>query len=254
MTSLTKHTPSLPPIERLHQLQQQLEAIDNTDDAAAFADDAKTLAAALRAANIGIDVRNEAAELHLRAERKLGALLDGVIQNGVKSVPDGINRQRAHRARQLATVPNDLFEEFITQHKQNRREFGVQGALKLLPKQPREDRSNIAAIYTAPSVDTQIARELGIQDSDQRAELIVHAINTALATMDNPRHAYVWAKHHGINDDGTIGESWTYAGIAQKMGVSREYVENLYYRASHHVRGHIAVAALDELAVLMHAA
>lgn len=258
MSNLVPHAAPLPPIERLHALYQQLERIDTAEDVAAFADDARILRAAIDAADHGIDIRNEAAELHLRAERKLGTLLEGVVKRGNRhtgsTIPEGINQQRAHRARQLASVPGDAFDEFIAHNKQNRREISQRGALQLLPRTQREDRSNIAAVYTAPPVDTEIARAIGLEASDDRAQLIVDAINEALATMDNPRHAFVWAKHHGINDDGTLGESWTYAGIAQAMGVSREYVENLYYRASHHVRGYIAVAALDRVAMIQHAA
>ena len=76
----------------------------------------------------------------------------------------------------------------------------------------------------------------------------------ALQTMPNQRHAYVWAKYHGINDDGTLGDKWTFDGIAKQMPggvVTREYVENSYYRACTHVYRTISVAALNRLRVAM---
>lgn len=254
MSGLTPRTPGLPPIEKLEALRQQIEQAATPEDAAGMADNARILKAALHAANQGLDIRNEAAELFLRAERKLGSLLDDVVQHGVRSIPDGITSQRVSRARMLAAIPGELFDTFLENTKASQREISQRGALQLLPAKPREERSNVAATYTAPAIDVQIAREFGLDASDDRAQLIVDALTRALATIENPRHAFVWAKYHGIMDDGTMGERWTYAGIAQSMGVSREYVENLYYRASHHIRGYLAVAALDRLALVMHAA
>ena len=93
-----------------------------------------------------------------------------------------------------------------------------------------------------------------METDDELAQIIVDAIQKALNELDNPRHAFVWARRTGIKDDGTIGDSWTYAGIAAEMGVSREVVESLYYRASHHVRGALAADALNRLQAYMLAA
>lgn len=258
---MTHHTPSvaithtaapLPPIERLHQLQQQVATLTTPTDATTMADQARIITAALTAANHGIDIRNEAAELHLRAERRLGELLLEIVSYGnTSSIPEGITRQRASRAQRLARIPLDHFNNFIESTRSEQKELSQRGALQLLPVTPREERKNIADTYTAPAIDVQLARELGLNVSDELAEIIVTSIHKALNEMENPRHAFVWAKYHGIQDDGTIGERWAFPGIAAMLGKSREYAESLYYRASHHVRGRIAVEALNELQRLL---
>jgi hypothetical protein len=183
----------------------------------------------------------------------MGQILAETIINGSHhaKLPDGVNHSRSSRAQKLAKIPDTAFGDYLATTMAAEKEITQVGALKLVATTPREDRRNNADAYSAPPIDVEIARMFGLEASDQRADLLVAAITRALGAMDNPRHAYVWARYHGIGDDGTIGESWTFAGIAATMGTSREYVETLYYKASHHVRGQIALMALNRIAVLM---
>ena len=118
-------------------------------------------------------------------------------------------------------------------------------ALAPIPEKP--EHKSLAAAYSTPPIDVQIAREFGLEESDTRAELITTSLQGALTQMPNPKHAYVWTKYHGIQDDGTMGERWTFQGIAASMSVTREYAESLYYRASSQVFQRIATDALNQL-------
>ena len=98
--------------------------------------------------------------------------------------------------------------------------------------------------WVIPSIDTQLGREIANAAGERLATCITRAVEKGLADA-NKRGAFVWTRVHGINPDGTMGASWTYSQIAESIGVTREYIENLYYRASHHVRGRIAVALVE---------
>lgn len=249
--SLTPHShgASLPAIAKLNELYAALEQVDTPEDAATLADRARLVHAALKAADALFAVQNEAAALRLSAERKLGAELARIVRPNrtEKSLPEGITHIRSHRAQKLAAITPDEWDTYLANTRSAQREITFTAALKLAPTTPREERKSLADSYTAPPIDIQLAREFGLEADDEIAQLIVDAIQDALTQLDNPRHAFVWARYHGIQDDGTIGDSWTYAGIAAQMGVSREVVESLYYRASHHIRGALAVAALNQL-------
>jgi hypothetical protein len=224
-----------------------IEQSETPTEAASIADQARILAAAARAADLSLEAQNSAAHLRLAAERRLGSLLEPIITNGVASIPEGISQMRATRARKLARIPHDQWDAFIDHTLAEGKELTQAAALRLAPAAVRVERKSVADSYTAPPIDVQLARELGLDVSDEIAEIIVGAISEALNDMENPRHAFVWAKYHGINDDGTIGDRWVFPGIAAMLGTSREYTESLYYRACSHVYSKIAVRALNAL-------
>lgn len=193
--------------------------------------------------------QNRIAEQRIRTERVIGL---HIAEEGDTALPE-MSDERRRAALKLASVPGGDFEAFITNTLAAGRELTMTAALKLAPVKQRTPRSGIAQSYTAPPIDVQIAREFGLEASDERVELITRAIQSALESMTNPRHAFVWARYHGIEDDGMMGDRWTYAAIAVQMGCSREYVESLYYRASHHVLSRVSAAALNAWTTAMHA-
>ena len=70
MTSLVTTNAGLPALAKLHALYVALEQIDTPEGAMEIADRVKVVQAALKAADMGLDVQNEAAALRLSAERK----------------------------------------------------------------------------------------------------------------------------------------------------------------------------------------
>lgn len=247
MTGLTRQSSTLPPAERLQELYRQVEEVETAAEAAEIANRTHVVREAVRASDASLEVQNEAARLRLTAERKLGELLADTVRQGVKSLPDGINATRSHRAQRLAQITSDDWSAYLDRSRDEGTEITYTGMLRLAPRPQRPESKSLAESYVTPPIDVQLARELGLEVSDHMAEVIVSAIQQGLQSI-NPKQAYVWAKYHGIQDDGTIGDAWVFAQIAARMGnVTREYAENLYYRASHHIRGRIAIAALNEL-------
>jgi len=246
--------------ERLGMAYALVEGADTVPDILTIANQSRALAAAVRAANIGLEAQNEAARLRLTAERKLGRLLTNTDtnanQHAGEGLPEGISRSRSSRAQKLAAISDSEWESWTANTLAAEKELTYSAALRIAPVRPREERKAIADTYAAPPIDVTLARELGLGAADDRADLLTAAIHEALTelTQSNPRHAYVWAKYHGIGEDGTLGDSWTFDAIAMVNGWSREYVGSLYYRASHHVRGKIVAAAFAELADWMAAA
>ncbi len=240
---------------QVDRLQAQIAEIVTLDDAVAVAGQAGALARAIRGAHLGLQAQNQAAALRLRAERRLGQILAETVSSGNRytgsSLPDGVSKNLSSKAQKLARIPDDEFTEYLATTMAAEKEVTQSGALKLVASEPRPDSRNVADEYVVPAVDAQIAEAWDIDASDRRAQIMANAISTALRTMENPRHAYVWAKYHGIEDDGSIGPSVKYGGIAASMGTTREYVETLYYKASHFVRGHIALAFMLECGRLM---
>ena len=135
----------------------------------------------------------DAAEIRIRAERRLGELMaaqasavgkakpPGSNQHRVIFKPDapptlaeaGIDKNLAHRARTLAAVPQEKFEQRLTDKRQSQEVIGVEGGggcagvvLKLgvfdlgavsdpdLAVYPDEDKVGVIAGYTNPSVET----------------------------------------------------------------------------------------------------
>jgi hypothetical protein len=115
------------------------------------------------------------------------------------------------------------------------------------------------ATWIVPSIDVQVACEYAQLIGQQHAELIVRAIQTALKELSAvgnvtaKRRVFVWVKHTGINEDGTIGEAWKFAQIAQTLGVSRNHVVRLYLEADSHVMRWISQAQNRIIQQLMYA-
>jgi len=206
-----------------------------------------------------LSVTNAFTRARIIAERQIAQQFlfddDAYAKNAPTLRRMGWTPYRISTARGFLQLSLDAIDEFADAHTAALKEATVAGARTLKPVAEKPTKNTIAHTYTAPPIDVQIAREFGMDAADDRAELLIENIQQALDSMPNPKHAYVWARYHGLQDDGTLGDKWTFEGIANSMPnqgpVSREYVEGLYYRASTHVFQRIAVGALNALQVAM---
>ena len=74
-TELVLDTPSSSPLARLETARRLLAEVRSVDDAKAIHDFAEAARVYARQARLGLEAQNDAAEIRLRAERKLGELL-----------------------------------------------------------------------------------------------------------------------------------------------------------------------------------
>lgn len=205
----------------------------------------------IRTANTNISAAES-----LKQQRELGDILRRFTTLGINEL--GITRYEAQKWSRLALIEEDEFEEYLAATIAKGKEVTLTNALKLAPKQQRAKQTNLfgAHDWAVPSIDIQIAIELGYDVGDGIAELILASIENALVQLSEESEskklqAMIWARCHGINDDGTLGEKWTLAKIAALIGHTREYVGALYYRGGYEVRGHIAISALNALKILI---
>src|SRR6266849_2992821 len=129
-TDLALNSPSSSPLARLETARRLLAEVRRVDDAKAIHDFAEAARVYARQARLGLEAQNDAAEIKLRAERRLGELLaarpkqDGgdaarARSQAATEVPSrldelGISKSQSSRCQTIAAVPEPVFEECVT--------------------------------------------------------------------------------------------------------------------------------------------
>lgn len=160
------------PLARLEAAHRMLAEARTVDEVKELRDKAEVARLYARERDLGLEAQNYAAEIKIRAERKLGELLAEMPKN-VGGNPNhlhdesgsppplrdlGISHIESHRWQQMAQIPEPVFEQHVAQEKAEERPLttaGVRAERKLgellaeMPKQgPREyqrsDQSTVA--------------------------------------------------------------------------------------------------------------
>ena len=141
------------------------------DDVKRIIDIAEAARTYARAAKLGLEAANHAAEVKLRAERKAGELLQQLERsNGGRPAENpsqpvtqpseysavlqesDINRMTAHRWQTVATVPDEVFEEHVATVQQEQRELTSAGLLRLAGE-IKQAAETIAPQWKTPALD-----------------------------------------------------------------------------------------------------
>lgn len=177
-------------LARLDGAVRALAEARTLDEIKQIHDKAQAAAEYARAAKLGLDAQNYAAEIKLRAERKAGELLAGLeratpqtanpaglpISNGGNGVTDyravlddtDTSYQQAHRWQKIAAMPEQKFEAFIENTKAAGDELTTAGVLRVAAA-PDVDRVNARGDYEwyTPQKYVEAARRvLGVIDLD----------------------------------------------------------------------------------------
>src|ERR1700737_2735894 len=129
-TDLALNIPSSSPLARLETARRLLAEVRRVDDAKAIHDFAEAARVYARQARLGLEAQNDAAEIKLRAERRLGELLaarpkqDGgdaarARSQAATEVPPrlgalGISKSQSSRWQAIAAVPEPVFEQYLS--------------------------------------------------------------------------------------------------------------------------------------------
>jgi hypothetical protein len=128
----------------LDQASQILEEARSLEDVKVIRDKAEAARTFIRAARLGLDLQNRAAELKLRAERKAGQFLASLKLRGgrrskghavtLKLEDLGISRQQSKRWQAVASVSERRFLDYLQEANQQGREVTSAGLLRLARK------------------------------------------------------------------------------------------------------------------------
>jgi N6-adenosine-specific RNA methylase IME4 len=114
----------------------------------------------------GSAAQQDAGELRLRAERRLGELIEARVRQGRpgkrshdvtisdRRLPEGVTKMQAHRYKKVASVDESNFEQYIADCRQKGEAITTEGAKRLAKKQVREQKlKTIAGQSEACTVD-----------------------------------------------------------------------------------------------------
>jgi N6-adenosine-specific RNA methylase IME4 len=148
---------TLAKLEKATQMLIEAKSLDEVKHVIDIAEAAKTYA---RAAKLGLDAQNHAAEIAILARRKAGEFLaqlergienqytkQSAISNVGNSKSDyketiqesGISYQDANRWQQVAAVPEETFKDFIEQTKEAGKELTTNGVIKIAKQLQRKE-------------------------------------------------------------------------------------------------------------------
>ena len=154
--SISKTPAEILPV--LLDIQQALEACQRVDDAAYLRQKTKAIEAVAKEANASLEIKLEAVELRIRAERRLGQLLKGTPKNKGTSGPgrgnkshtpegpgfsdptptledQGVSKKMAESARALAKIGDAKFEQIVKDGKTQARDKKHKEPTKFLSTQ-----------------------------------------------------------------------------------------------------------------------
>lgn len=128
-----------------------LEQAGSLDDLVSVRDAAEAARAFVKAARLGLDLQNKAAELKLRAERKAGTFLAGLQLRGGdrRSKPPrvalklddlGISKRQSELWQLTASVPDQDFEQYIASTRQLGQELTAAGLRRIARSQTPRPR------------------------------------------------------------------------------------------------------------------
>lgn len=127
------------PLARLESAHRMLAEARTVDEVKEVRDKAEVARLYARERDLGLEAQNYAAEIKIRAERKLGELLaETVIAHRPPKVSDhttltelGISRDESSRWQQMASIPEPVFEQYIAETKATSEPLTTAGVVRV---------------------------------------------------------------------------------------------------------------------------
>lgn len=132
---------------RLEKLKNELARVTDLDQARDIRDKAEAIRIYTKAAGDSLEMQNRCAEIKLRAERRLGELLQSIdgFGRGKKSVTVtdfDIDHNQSKRWQRIASIPDKQFDHFVTSLQASGKEITTAAALRIARQIENEHRNN----------------------------------------------------------------------------------------------------------------
>jgi phage N-6-adenine-methyltransferase len=226
---LARVAPQLLSVERA---QQMLAACVNVDEAKQIRDQAQAIKAYLRTQKASLGAQNDAAEIKLRAERRLGELTREIPKATAEPKHDGrggkspatgplpkakqiedlgMTKQRVAEYEKVASLPQDQFDAYVQVSRASGGELTTAGALRLAAGGRLAAFSSESVEWYTPTQYIEAARKvLGSFDLDPASSDKANATVRAkrIFTVDDDGLAQDWRGRVWLNppyggEDGT---------------------------------------------------
>lgn len=200
---------------KLDKATQMLAEIKSVDDAKNLIDIAEAARVYAKQVKLGLEAQNHAAEIKLRAQRRAGELLDAMpkAQGGeykntgkgyipVNAPPRlediGVTKIQSSQWQAIASIPDDEFEEKITEVKQSEEEITTAGMVRYAKdkKQPHVSHNSGENEWYTPAEFIEAARR------------VMGEIDLDPASSDIAQETVKANKYYTIDDDG-LEQEWS---------------------------------------------
>jgi hypothetical protein len=133
-------------LKRLDRITRELADTKNVGEVKVMRDQAEAVRHYAKTAARGLKFQNEAAVVKLKAERRGGQILNDMAPHGgdhksnggdghLKLTELGINRNQSARWRQIAAVPEEVFQRYIVEANDREEEITDSGLLRFARQQ-----------------------------------------------------------------------------------------------------------------------
>lgn len=196
------------PISLLKKVQRQLAVARTFEDFTHVRDQAEVVRQCAKAARLGLELVNEAAEIKLRAERAAGKTLAELkMRGGDRRSPNqterikldslGVSQNESTRWQQEASISDEQFEQFLETHRIQRREITSAALLRAARagSPPRHTRAKPTyRTVTVPAAPISQSAQLPRATADQFEEIHAHletivSLANSLGTATSGRRA-----------------------------------------------------------------
>ena len=216
--------------KRLIQIEKSvlaLSAARSIEEVKIIRDKAEAIRILMRQQSGCLESQNTAAELKLRAERKLGHLLDGTVEPHRPSelshhgtvLPEGINRNQSSRWQREAKVSEEKFENYLNNQREKLLEITSVGLLQLA-EAGTQGHVSIDRNWYTPEIYIEMAREVmgGIDldpASDEEAQKVVKAERFYDKEADGLQQT--WQGRIWLNPPWSDPQPWLKKLVAEKV-------------------------------------
>lgn len=219
-------------IEKMTIARQMLADAKTMDDILHIRDIAEAARVYAQAAKLGLENQNEAAEIKIRAERKIGEMLAQMPKNEgnryggcIVQPPDeaptlselGIEKTQSYRWQQIASLPEDVFENHIAETKAQGNELTSSSVLRVArannseinPPELREGKYRV--IYADPpwKYGNTMPDYMGVQDDHYKLMTIQEICSLPIRSIaEDDAVLFIWVTSPILEESFKVINAW----------------------------------------------